>query len=349
MVVTYRPASVLVTGGAGFIGSNFVHRLLGAGNDARVIVLDRLSTGGDERNLAGLEGRDDFEFVHGDINDQRLVAELLRSRGVDTIVHLAAETHVDRSIADPLAFADTNVTGTLRLLQVATACWLDDPGSSARRAPSPADAVRFHHVSTDEVYGSLAADDAAFTEATPYAPRSPYAASKAAADHLVRAWFTTYGLPVTITNCSNNFGPRQHREKLLPTVIRSCLAHEPIPVYGDGSNRRDWLYVDDHCEGLQRVLEHGVVGETYHLGGDNELSNNELIARVCSMLDELAPWRRDYATLVTYVEDRPGHDWRYAIDTTKARTKLGWAPRADSDAALRATCEWYLTHRERLG
>lgn len=339
---------MLVTGGAGFIGSNFVRRVQGEGVAHRIVVLDRLSTGGDERNLAGMAAQPGFELVRGDINDQRLVAELLRTRRIDTIVHFAAETHVDRSISDPLAFVDTNVTGTLRLLQAASAYWIDDPDDSARRERSLDAAVRFHHVSTDEVYGSLDADAAAFTETTPYAPRSPYAASKAAADHLVRSWHATYGLPVTITNCSNNYGPRQHREKLVPTVIRSCLAHEPIPVYGDGSNRRDWLFVDDHCDGLLRALEDGIVGETYHLGGANELSNNELVARLCALLDILAPWQHEYASLVTYVEDRPGHDWRYAMDTAKACAQLGWTPRTSGDAALHATCQWYLTNRSRL-
>lgn len=346
--MTYTPVRVLVTGGAGFIGSAFVRRLLGDPAVARVVTLDRLSTGGDRRNLLGVLQDDRHRLVAGDICDMRLVGELLRAERIDTVVHLAAESHVDRSIADPLAFFDSNATGTLRLLQAVSGYWIDERDSPGRRAQQLDTAVRFHHVSTDEVYGSLDPGDAAFTEQSAYKPRSPYAASKAASDHLVRSWHHTYGLPVTISNSSNNYGPRQHHEKLIPTVIRCCLHNETIPLYGDGSNRRDWLYVDDHCAGIETVLSNGVVGATYNFGSGVEQANTVLVEAVCAEMDRLRPAQRPYASLVRFVEDRPGHDWRYAIDNSRVIEQLGWSAQTPLAQGLHDTCRWYLDHADRL-
>lgn len=332
---THRPRRVLLTGGAGFIGSNLVRWLLDADPEVRVVNLDALTYAGHLASLEGVAGRhpDRYRFVHGDIRDAEAVRELMRSEAVDTVLHLAAESHVDRSIDGPIDFVTTNVDGTAVLLEAARAAWGDR------------DDVRFHHVSTDEVYGSLG-DDGLFREDTPYDPSSPYSASKAASDHLVRAWHRTFALPVTISNCSNNYGPYQFPEKLIPLMIRNAFAGRPLPVYGDGGNVRDWLFVEDHCRAIDAVVRRGAVGRTYNVGGRNEVRNLEVVHAVCDLVDELRPRpdgtrRRD---LVTFVADRPGHDRRYAIDAGKIERELGWTPDHAFTEGLRATVRWYLEH-----
>ncbi len=331
----YQPRNVLVTGGAGFIGANFVRYLLAADPEVRVVNLDLLTYAGSLGNLEGLPDPTRHHFVHGDIGDRDLVDRLVRGHGIETVVHFAAESHVDRSISGPAAFIQTNVVGTFTLLEVARRYWLDDRGLGA-------EACRFHHISTDEVYGSLGREDPPFTETTPYAPNSPYSASKAASDHLVRAYHHTYGLPVTTTNCSNNYGPYQHPEKFIPTVIGACRDGRPIPVYGDGSNIRDWLYVEDHCHGIDTVVRRGRPGETYNLGGANEWSNLEIVRRICALMDEVRPSGAPHDRLITFVKDRPGHDWRYAIDLSFVQAELGWQPRESFESGLRKTVDWYL-------
>jgi dTDP-glucose 4,6-dehydratase len=329
----HRPARMLVTGGAGFIGANFVRSVNAHEPAVRVVTLDALTYAGRRENLDDLPFPDRHVFVEGDIADAKLVTRLLREHCIDTVVHLAAESHVDRSIAEPAAFIRTNVVGTLALLEAARDYWLGDDAARPRD-------VRFHHVSTDEIYGSLSPGDAPFRESSRYSPSSPYAASKASADHLARAFHRTYGLPVTITNCSNNYGPYQHAEKLIPTVVRAALAGRRIPVYGDGSNVSDWLYVDDHVRAIDAVLRRGVVGETYNVGGGNERANLDLVRAVAAILDELSPRGAPYERLIEFVEDRPGHDWRYAVDSSKITSELGWVPREAFDAALRRTVAW---------
>lgn len=325
--MTHTPRNLLVTGGAGFIGSNFVRHMLAT--DAAVVVttLDLLTYAGSRANLADLPDAERHELVVGDIADAALVETLMRDKAIDTVVHFAAESHVDRSISGPGAFIHTNVTGTFTLLQAARVVWQGRHN------------VRFHHISTDEVYGTLAPDDPPFTETTPYAPNSPYSASKAASDHLVRAWFHTYGLPVVTTNCSNNFGPRQHAEKFIPTVIRACQQQAEIPVYGDGSNIRDWLYVTDHCAGIDAVMRRGRLGECYNIGGGNERSNLDIVRRICASFDRRYPDRVPHQHLMRFVTDRPGHDWRYAIDATKIADELGWTRAQCFDAELEATID----------
>ncbi len=331
----HTPARVLVTGGAGFIGASFVHHLLASDPAARVVNHDARTNARSLENLAGLDAGDRHCFVKGDITDRALVDALLREHRVDTIVHFAAESHVDRSITGPGAFVQTNVVGTFTLLDAARRLWLDEE----RRSPAT---CRFHHISTDEVYGSLRRDDAPFHEATPYAPNSPYSASKAASDHFVRAYHHTYGLPVTTTNCSNNYGPLQHPEKFIPTVIRACQTGTPIPVYGDGMNIRDWLYVADHCRGLDAVLRRGEPGAVYNIGGDNEWANLDIARLICGIFDELRPDGAPHARLITFVKDRPGHDFRYAIDAAKMKSELGWAPVETFETGIRKTVAWYL-------
>ena len=331
----YRPSTVLVTGGAGFIGSNFVHHLLRADTRVRIVNLDLLTYAGSLDNLSNLADPSRHTFVHGDICDRPLVGRLLDEHGVDTVVHFAAESHVDRSISDPREFVRTNVEGTFTLLEAVRAAWLSTGTDAARER-------RFHHISTDEVFGSLGRGDPAFVETTPYAPNSPYSASKAASDHLVRAYFHTYGLPVVTTHCSNNYGPRQHAEKFIPTVIRNCLAGTRIPVYGDGQNVRDWLYVDDHCDALLRVLTKGKAGETYNIGGCNEWRNSDVVALICRLLDERLPERAPHMRLVEFVTDRAGHDRRYAIDTAKISDELDWGPAEDFETGIAKTIDWQL-------
>ncbi len=332
--------NVLVTGGAGFIGSNFVRYLLRADPNVRIVNLDALTYAGSLENLKELPDPDRHTFAQGNINDGDLVRRLMREHEIDTVVHFAAESHVDRSILGPAPFVQTNVMGTFTLLEAARTVWLEEG-----RADGP---VRFHHVSTDEVYGTLAPDDPPFSETTPYAPRSPYSASKAASDHLVRAYHHTYGLPITITNCSNNYGPYQFPEKLIPLMILNALDGRPLPVYGDGQQIRDWLYVEDHCEAIHRVLTDGRVGETYNIGGDNQPTNLSIVKRICAILDELRPDSpyRPHEQLITFVKDRPGHDRRYAMDIRKIRTELGWQPRQSLESGLVATVRWYLEHPE---
>lgn len=330
--------NILVTGGAGFIGSNFVHFLLEAEPEVSVITLDALTYAGSLKNLADLAEHGRHVFVRGDICDRGLVGDLLRTHRIDTIVHFAAESHVDRSIVAPEAFIQTNIVGTFNLLDQARSFWMVEK-------PFPPDSVRFHHVSTDEVYGSLSPADPAFSETTSYAPRSPYAASKASSDHLVRAYAHTYNLPATISNCSNNYGPRQFPEKLIPLVILNAWAGKPIPVYGDGQQIRDWLYVTDHCDAICRILVSGRPGDTYNIGGGNQPSNLLIVQTICDLLDELRPVR-SHRELITFVADRPGHDRRYAMDTAKIQHELGWRPGHSLEEGLRETAEWYLANVE---
>lgn len=328
---------ILVTGGAGFIGANFVLDWL-ARSDEPVLNLDALTYAGNLANLAALDGDARHRFVHGDVCDRALLDRLLAQHRPRAIVHFAAESHVDRSLHGPGAFIRTNVEGTYTLLEAARGYWSALP--DAERA-----AFRFLHVSTDEVYGSLAADAAPFTEQHPYAPNSPYSASKAASDHLVRAWHHSYGLPVLTTHCSNNYGPYHFPEKLIPLTIVNALAAQPLPVYGDGLNVRDWLYVGDHCAAIRTVLERGRVGETYNVGGWNEQTNLDIVRTVCRLLDQLCP---DPAgpreRLITFVADRPGHDRRYAINARKMERELGWRPAETFDSGIRKTIQWYLDH-----
>jgi dTDP-glucose 4,6-dehydratase len=329
--------TVLVTGGAGFIGGNFVLDGL-ARSDERIVNLDALTYAGNLQTLAPLSKDSRHIFVHGDICDRALVDRLLAEHRPRAIVHFAAESHVDRSIHGPGAFMRTNVEGTFTLLEAARAYW------GTLEGDAKAD-FRFLHVSTDEVYGSLGNDDAPFTETHPYEPNSPYSASKAASDHLVRAWHHTYGLPVLTTNCSNNYGPYQFPEKLIPLMIVNALAGKPLPIYGDGMNVRDWLFVTDHCAGIRRVLEAGRVGETYNIGGWNEMPNLEIVHTLCDLLDELRPDPAgSYRRLITYVKDRPGHDRRYAIDARKIERELGWRPAETFATGIRKTVQWYLEH-----
>jgi dTDP-glucose 4,6-dehydratase len=335
--------TILVTGGAGFIGSNFVLDWLAPnhpGHDEPVVNLDALTYAGNLANLASLQGDARHVFVHGDIGDRALVDRLLATYRPRAIVHFAAESHVDRSIHGPGAFMKTNVDGTFTLLEAARGYW-------AALAGDEKAAFRFHHVSTDEVYGSLGPGDAAFTEDHPYQPNSPYSASKAASDHLVRAWHHTYGLPVLTTHCSNNYGPYHFPEKLIPLMIVNALAGKPLPVYGDGQQVRDWLYVRDHCSGIRAVLAGGRLGETYNIGGWNEKPNLEIVHTVCALLDELRPDPAgSYRRLITFVADRPGHDRRYAIDARKIERELGWRPAETFDTGIRKTVQWYLDHAD---
>jgi dTDP-glucose 4,6-dehydratase len=329
---------LLVTGGAGFIGANFVLQAIAATGET-IVNLDKLTYAGSLENLAPLSGDARLAFVRGDICDRALVRGLLAEHRPRAIVHFAAESHVDRSIDGPADFVQTNVVGTFSLLEEAAAYWKSLEAAERAR-------FRFLHVSTDEVYGSLAPDDPAFSEARPYAPNSPYAASKAAADHLVRAYHVTYGLPTLTTNCSNNYGPRQFREKLIPLMVTNALAGKPLPVYGDGRNVRDWLYVEDHCAALLAVLEQGRAGETYNIGARCEKNNLELVTELCALLDEARPRPSGrYADLIRFVTDRLGHDRRYAIDASKIARELGWRPAQDFQSGLRKTVEWYLGRR----
>ncbi|MBV2123384.1 MAG: dTDP-glucose 4,6-dehydratase [Candidatus Thiodiazotropha sp. (ex Ctena orbiculata)] len=328
--------TILVTGGAGFIGGNFVHFLLSQQDSLKVINLDALTYAGNLDTLKSLEDHPNHHFIQGKIQDQELVSGLFERYKPDAVVNFAAESHVDRSIDGPAEFIDSNIGGTFNLLECARVHWQSLP-EEAR------DSFRFLHVSTDEVYGSLGAEGL-FTETTAYAPNSPYSASKAASDHLVRAWHHTYGLPVLTTNCSNNYGPYQFPEKLIPLFIQKALAGESLPIYGDGSNVRDWLYVEDHCQAIWRVLEAGTPGEVYNVGGNNEMSNLEVVETLCTLLDELAPDSefKPHNQLKIFVNDRPGHDQRYAIDASKLERELGWTPLETFETGLRKTVQWYL-------
>ncbi len=334
--------SILVTGGAGFIGSNFILDWLRPGTDVDAVVnLDKLTYAGNPETLAPVQASPRYTFVHGDICDAALVERLLREFRPRAIVHFAAESHVDRSILGPEEFLRTNINGTFTLLQAARGYFQQMDGEQRKR-------FRFLHVSTDEVFGSLEPNDPAFHEGTPYSPRSPYAASKAASDHLVRAWAHTYGLPALITNCSNNYGPHQFPEKLIPLVLTYALRGKALPIYGDGQQVRDWLYVGDHASAIRAVLAEGRVGETYNIGGDNQRSNLEVVLAICGLLDELVPESafRPHKQLLSYVQDRPGHDRRYAIDARKIERELGWKPAESFETGLRKTVQWYLNNTE---
>ena len=331
--------TILVTGGAGFIGSAVVRHLI-ARSDTRVVNLDKLTYAGNLASLRDVEKSPAYRFVRGDIADGALVARLLREEAVDAIMHLAAESHVDRSIDGPMAFVETNVVGTVRLLQAALDYWRELPDD--RRA-----AFRFHHVSTDEVFGDLPFDGGMFTEETPYDPSSPYSASKAASDHFVRAWHATYGLPVVLSNCSNNYGPYHFPEKLIPLTILNALEGKPLPVYGAGANVRDWLYVEDHARALEAVVSRGRPGESYAIGGREEHANVAVVAAICDALDARMPLAggRKRRSLITFVADRPGHDRRYAIDPSKIERELGWQARESFASGLARTIDWYLANR----
>jgi dTDP-glucose 4,6-dehydratase len=330
---------IIVTGGAGFIGANFILDWIDAVGEP-VINLDKLTYAGNPGNLERLRGDSRYRLVEGDIGDRKLVAQLLKTHQPRAVVNFAAESHVDRSIHGPEDFVQTNVVGTFHMLE-------EVRGYHGGLAADLKQAFRFLHVSTDEVYGSLGPDDPAFSETTAYAPNSPYSASKAASDHLVRAYHHTYGLPVLTTNCSNNYGPYQFPEKLIPLMILNAFAGKPLPVYGDGLNVRDWLYVGDHCSAIRRVIEGGEIGATYNIGGNSEQKNIDVVKTLCALLDELAPEspHRPHAKLITFVKDRPGHDRRYAIDATKIRNSLGWTPTETFTSGLRKTVAWYLANR----
>jgi dTDP-glucose 4,6-dehydratase len=339
MSESQKSRNIIITGGAGFIGSNFVRHWCNTYKSDRVIVLDALTYAGNRATIADLEQTANLRFVRGDICDRSLVDRILIEENIDIIAHFAAESHVDRSILGPGAFVQTNVVGTFTLLEAFRQHWLkrDQPESD-----------RFLHVSTDEVYGSLEADDPAFSETTPYSPNSPYSASKAGSDHLARAYFHTYGMPTIITNCSNNYGPYHFPEKLIPLMCINILLGKPLPVYGDGQNIRDWLYVEDHCRALDTVIHKGKPGETYNIGGNNEVKNLDLVKLLCQLMDELAiniPVKPS-SQLITFVKDRLGHDRRYAIDATKISTELGWTPQVTVEEGLRKTVQWYLENQQ---
>ena len=332
--------NILVTGGAGFIGSNFIHHLLGAEPGVKITNLDALTYAGSLENLKNLPDPARHIFVEGDIRDQDTINDLMRQHSIDTVVHFAAESHVDRSILGPELFLQTNVMGTFTLLEAARKFWLEEK-------TFPADKVHFHHVSTDEVFGSLGPDDPAFSETTPYSPNSPYSASKAGSDHIVRAYAHTYNLPITITNCSNNYGPRHFPEKLFPLVILNALAGKDLPVYGDGQQIRDWLFVEDHCEAIWLVIKRGIPGETYNIGGNNQPTNLSIVQTICDLLDELHPDQHTpRRSLIKFVTDRPGHDRRYAINIDKINKTLGWRPRHSLEDGLRETIQWYLANMD---
>lgn len=332
--------NVLVTGAAGFIGTNLVYKLLRSHAAEKVVAFDALTYAGNRANLVEAERWAPFHFFKGDVSKLSDVYAALEGHAIDTIIHLAAESHVDRSLHDPEAFVRTNVLGTFTLLEAARDLWLKRKPVGFERP------FRFHHVSTDEVYGALSPDAPAFTEKTAYDPSSPYSASKASSDHLVRAYGRTYGLPFTITNCSNNYGPYQYPEKLIPVAVLAARDGRPIPVYGQGLQVRDWLHVEDHCDAIILAIEKGLPGETYNVGGGGEITNIDLVRKICAMMDLSVKEKAPHESLIQYVADRPGHDFRYAVDSTKIRTQLGWSPKIGLDAGLRQTVNWYLLEPE---
>jgi len=334
--MSYTPKNLLVTGAAGFIGSNFVHYWLNKYPDNRVVALDALTYAGNRANLEAVEKNPNYRFVHADILDTDTVEQLMQEEGIDTIVHFAAESHVDRSIHGPDAFLKTNIDGTHSLLKAAKKMWLDQ-GEKPHR---------FHHVSTDEVYGTLTPDAAAFTEQHQYLPNSPYAASKAASDHIVRSYHHTYGLNTTISNCSNNYGPYQFPEKLIPLIIANCLDAKPLPIYGDGKQIRDWLYVDDHNRGIDLIIRNGEIDNTYNIGGNNEWANIDIVTLVCELMDQHHPDGAPHTQLITYVKDRAGHDRRYAINAEKITQQLNYAPEETFETGIAKTIEWYLANEK---
>ncbi len=337
--------SILITGGAGFIGSNFIPYFLDKNPDIHIVNIDKLTYAGDLKNLKEVQGKENYTFVKGDICNRSLIESLFEKYDFLGVIHFAAESHVDKSIVSPDEFIKTNVFGTFTLLDVAKDYWMESPYQFKEKHKG----CRFHHISTDEVYGSLG-ETGMFTEMTPYAPNSPYSASKASSDFIVRSYFHTYGMNVVTTNCSNNYGPKQHEEKFIPTIIRKALAEENIPIYGDGKNVRDWLYVLDHCTGIDLVFRAGKSGETYNIGGRNERDNNYVVTKICKLLDEKIPRknRRSYSDLITYVKDRPGHDLRYAIDATKIENELGWKAVENFETGIEKTVFGYLKKYAKL-
>ncbi|WP_452225462.1 dTDP-glucose 4,6-dehydratase [Lacinutrix chionoecetis] len=337
MPKTMMSKSVLITGGAGFIGSNFIPYFLEANPEVKVVNLDKLTYAGDISNLNEIAEHENYTFFKGDICDRTVIERLFEQYTFDGVIHFAAESHVDNSIKNPSAFIDTNITGTFNLLDVAKNFWMDKPNQVKENFKH----ARFHHISTDEVYGTLG-ETGLFTEATPYAPNSPYSASKAASDFIVRSYFHTYGMNVVTTNCSNNYGPKQHNEKLIPTIIRKAISGENIPIYGDGKNIRDWLYVLDHCKGIELVFKDGQAGETYNIGGRNERDNLYIVNSICEILDTIKPSKNSYKNQITFVKDRPGHDFRYAIDASKIENELGWKADENFETGIKKTIDWYL-------
>lgn len=336
--------SILVTGGAGFIGSNFIPYFLQNNPNVKVVNLDKLTYAGNLENLSEVSKSDNYSFEKGDICDRNLVESLFEKYNIDGVIHFAAESHVDNSIENPDSFIKTNIEGTFVLLEAAKKHWLDKKNQLKKGFEHTC----FHHVSTDEVYGSLG-KEGFFTEKTPYAPNSPYSASKASSDFLARSYHHTYGLNLVTSNCSNNYGPKQHDEKLIPTIIRKALSDEPIPIYGDGTNIRDWLYVLDHCKGIELVFANGKAGETYAIGGNNEFNNLSIAKKICSLLDELQPKvSGSYADLITFVSDRLGHDYRYAIDASKIENELKWIPEENFDSGIEKTIHWYLNKYQKV-
>lgn len=333
---------VLITGGAGFIGSNYVAYILESTDD-EIYVLDKLTYAGDMRNLGGFSELSRFHFIEGDICNEELVNKLFLEYQFDRVVHFAAESHVDNSISGPGAFIETNIVGTFMLLHAAYKTWMNGPNDMKKEFED----ARFLHVSTDEVYGTLG-ETGLFTENTSYAPNSPYSASKASSDFIVRSYFHTYGLPVVTTNCSNNYGPNQHKEKLIPTIIRKAITGQAIPIYGDGQNVRDWLYVWDHCVGIKLAVDKGILGETYNIGGRNERKNLYIAHTICELLDSLRPKETSYKEQISFVTDRPGHDFRYAIDASKIENELGWKAEENFESGILKTVEWYLNNEDRL-
>jgi dTDP-glucose 4,6-dehydratase len=336
----YKKMKLLVTGGCGFIGSNFILKQIGE-TENQILNLDKLTYAGNTENLDSIKDSSRYEFIKGDIADKYLLVKILNEFQPDAIVHFAAESHVDRSIDGPMDFIRTNIVGTSILLDVATKYY------SANIADNDSKEFKFLHVSTDEVFGSLN-EDGLFVETTPYDPSSPYSASKASSDHLVRVWNRTFGLPVLITNCSNNYGPYQFPEKLIPLMIANCVNGKPLPVYGEGLNVRDWLYVKDHCDAVYTILQHGRIGETYNVGGNTEICNIDIVKTICAILDEMrpSPDGKSYGYLISFVKDRPGHDFRYAIDASKIKTELGWTPKETFESGIRKTIEWYLDNED---
>ena len=331
-------STILITGGAGFIGSNFIPYFLETNTSAKIVNLDKLTYAGDLASLKDIENNPNYTFIQGDICDRIFVDKLFEKYKFNAVIHFAAESHVDNSITNPGAFIQTNIVGTFNLLDASKNLWMEGP----RQLKKSFENARFHHISTDEVFGSLPAIGL-FTETTSYAPNSPYSASKASSDFLVRSYFHTYGMNVVTTNCSNNYGPKQHDEKLIPTIIRKAIFGETIPIYGDGKNVRDWLYVLDHCRGIEQVFKEGVSGETYNIGGKNERNNLYIANTICEILDRLEPKLTSYKDQIAFVADRPGHDLRYAIDATKIETELGWKAEENFESGILKTIQWYLT------
>lgn len=339
--MSYEARVMMVTGGAGFIGANFIRYVLAHEPTIKIINFDKLTYAGSLDHLENLPNEKAYHFIKGDIGDAALVNHVLHHHHVDTIVHFAAESHVDRSIQSPENFVDTNVKGTFTLLEAARHHWFD----VEKCAPLH---CRFHHISTDEVYGSLQLRDPAFTERSAYQPRSPYSATKASSDHLVQAYAHTYGLPITLSRCSNNYGPYQHDEKFIPTVIHHCLQHKPIPIYGNGKNIRDWLYVEDHCAAILTILKNGKVFEDYNIGGNNEWENLALAKYICAQMDKLKPWQQSYASLLSFIDDRPGHDFRYALDAGKIQRELGFKPQVNMENGMMKTIQFFIDKKNQI-